>query len=185
MNLLRPRPRYLPKDTPMQGPRNRKTCRSCGGPLSTTLCYFGTQPTSNGFLTPAECHDHTYRYAEPVFPLRAVVCSDCFLVQLDYDVPREELFNERYAYFSSRSGDAHWRDYASMAIERFGLDETSRVVEIASNDGYLLKHFVAAAFRPSGSSLVRMSRWRRSKTKCPRLLSSSGPRLRGSSHPAR
>ena len=79
---------------------------------------------------------------EPFYPLRAVVCENCFLVQLgEYETP-DQIFSE-YAYFSSYSTSwlDHSRRYAEMAIERFGLDAESSVVEVASN-GYLLQYFV-------------------------------------------
>jgi len=80
---------------------------------------------------------------EPFYPLHARVCEGCLLVQLGNYVPAEDIFTE-YAYFSSYSDSwvAHARRYAEMAIERFGLDEDSLIVEVASNDGYLLQHFV-------------------------------------------
>jgi hypothetical protein len=79
---------------------------------------------------------------EPFYPLHVEVCERCFLVQLRQYVTAEEIFTE-YAYFSSysRSWLQHARDYAEMAIARFGLGPASRVVEVASNDGYLLQHF--------------------------------------------
>jgi 2-polyprenyl-3-methyl-5-hydroxy-6-metoxy-1,4-benzoquinol methylase len=81
---------------------------------------------------------------EPFYPLHVYVCEDCFLVQLDEYVSGEEIFTE-YAYFSSYADSwvQHAKNYTDMAIERFQLDDESHVVEIASNDGYLLQHFVA------------------------------------------
>jgi hypothetical protein len=82
---------------------------------------------------------------EPFYPLHAYVCGNCFLVQLQKFVSPDEIFTE-YAYFSSYSTSwvEHARRYSDMAIQRFGLGKSSRVMEIASNDGYLLQHFVAA-----------------------------------------
>lgn len=116
------------------------TCRSCGGPLATTVADLGLQPPSNSYLRSAADIP-----AEKVYPLRAKVCGTCKLVQIDYDVPPAELFHN-YAYFSSFSDTwmAHARAYCAMAAERFGLGADSLVVELASNDGYLLRNFVEA-----------------------------------------
>jgi hypothetical protein len=80
---------------------------------------------------------------EPFYPLHAYVCEKCFLVQLDEYVGPEAIFNE-YAYFSSYSDSwvEHAKNYTDMIVARLGLDQRSRVVELASNDGYLLQHFV-------------------------------------------
>ncbi len=113
-------------------------CRSCGGRLAVTMADLGLQPPSNAFLaSPAEAA------AERRYPLRAKVCEVCKLVQVDYDVAPEELFGN-YVYFSSYSEDwlVHAERYAEMARRRFDLDRGSLVVELASNDGYLLKNFV-------------------------------------------
>jgi SAM-dependent methyltransferase len=113
-------------------------CRACGGRLTVTMADLGLQPASNAFLeSPAGFH-HEKRY-----PLRAKVCEICKLVQLDYDVSPQELFGN-YVYFSSYSDDwlAHAKAYCEMACERFALGRSSLVVELASNDGYLLKNFL-------------------------------------------
>ena len=113
-------------------------CRACGGRLSVTMADLGLQPPSNAFLASMADARHEKRY-----PLRAKVCEACKLVQVDYDVAPEELFGN-YVYFSSYSDEwlAHARRYADMAVGRFGLGADSLVVELASNDGYLLKNFV-------------------------------------------
>jgi SAM-dependent methyltransferase len=113
-------------------------CRACCGRLSVTMADLGLQPPSNAFLTSSSEAAHEKRY-----PLRAKVCESCKLVQVDYDVAPEELFGN-YVYFSSYSDEwlAHAKAYCEMAQRRFSLDETSLVVELASNDGYLLKNFV-------------------------------------------
>jgi len=115
-------------------------CRACGGRLAVTMADLGMQPPSNAFLDPAAASREEKRY-----PLRARVCGECMLVQVDYDVAREELFGD-YVYFSSYSDDwlAHARRYCDMARRRFGLGGESLVVELASNDGYLLRNFVQA-----------------------------------------
>ncbi len=113
------------------------TCRFCAAPLNVVFADLGMSPLANSYLTPDEVGA-----MEPFFPLRAFVCEQCFLVQLeDYETP-ERIFSE-YAYFSSYSSTwvDHARRYAEMAVERFGLDESSHVVELASNDGYLLRWF--------------------------------------------
>ena len=96
------------------------------------------QPPSNAFLASMDDVKDEKRY-----PLRAKVCELCKLVQVDYDVAPEELFSN-YVYFSSYADEwlAHAKAYCEMALRRFALDSSSLVVELASNDGYLLKNFV-------------------------------------------
>jgi SAM-dependent methyltransferase len=113
-------------------------CRSCGGRLSVTMADLGLQPPSNAFLASlAEAAD------ERRYPLRAKVCESCKLVQVDYDVAPEELFGN-YVYFSSYSDEwlAHAKAYCDMAQRRFSLGAASLAIELASNDGYLLKNFL-------------------------------------------
>lgn len=115
-------------------------CRFCAAPLTRTFLDLGEMPSANAFLDP----DHLDR-PEPTYPLHARVCDGCLLVQVDAVTTPEHLFSD-YAYFSSYS-DAwleHSRRFAEMATERFGLGRSSMVVEVASNDGYLLKNFMAA-----------------------------------------
>lgn len=116
-------------------------CRFCRSPLARTFLDLGLQPLANSYLTP----DQLAAGHEPVFPLHTLVCDACFLVQADHEVPAEAIFDDTYAYFSSFSPGwvEHARRYAEAMIERFGLGPDSLVVEIASNDGYLLKHFLA------------------------------------------
>ena len=113
-------------------------CRSCGGRLGVTMADLGLQPASNAFVTSLAAAHEEKRY-----PLRAKVCESCKLVQLDYDVAPQELFGN-YVYFSSYSDQwlVHARQYCEMARRRFGLDAGSLVVELASNDGYLLRNFI-------------------------------------------
>jgi SAM-dependent methyltransferase len=113
------------------------TCRFCGTPLIHVFADLGMSPLANAFLS-----EEQLGQMEPFYPLRALVCHECFLVQLeDYETP-DVIFSD-YAYFSSYSTTwlEHSRRYAEMAIERLGLTERSRVVELASNDGYLLQYF--------------------------------------------
>ncbi len=114
-----------------------RLCRFCRTPLVQTFVDLGVSPLSNSYLNP-----EVLNRMEPFYPLHAYVCSSCFLVQLEEMEHPEEIF-EDYAYFSSYSESwlEHARAYAKMARERFALNSSSRVVEIGSNDGYLLRFF--------------------------------------------
>ncbi len=116
------------------------TCRSCGATLNQTFVDLGETPLANSYPGAAELDRPDRRY-----PLHARVCQDCFLVQVDAVVPSEEIFSD-YAYFSSYSESwvDHARRFTEIARRRFALDGQSLVVEVASNDGYLLRHFVEA-----------------------------------------
>jgi len=115
------------------------TCRFCAHGLSHVLVDLGVSPLCQTHVTPEQLNQ-----MERFYPLRAYVCERCFLVQLQEFVAPAEIFGE-YAYFSSYSDSwvAHAAHYCSQMCARFALDSRSRVVEIASNDGYLLQHFVA------------------------------------------
>jgi SAM-dependent methyltransferase len=115
-------------------------CRHCGAGLTFEACDFGALPLPNRLLrTDADAQ------SEPRFPVRVMVCESCLLVQLDRTVDPEDLFGE-YTYLSSVSSG--WLDhaarFAAMATERFGLGAGSLVIEAGSNDGYLLRAFLAA-----------------------------------------
>jgi SAM-dependent methyltransferase len=112
-------------------------CRLCGAPLTETFIDLGMSPLCERFLTAAQLDD-----MEPFYPLHVRICSECLLVQLPAYVPPDEIFSE-YAYFSSYSDSwvAHARRFAERMQQQLGLDPSSRVVELASNDGYLLQHF--------------------------------------------
>ncbi|XXJ15040.1 methyltransferase domain-containing protein (plasmid) [Tundrisphaera lichenicola] len=114
-------------------------CRFCGTPLHHTLVDLGMSPLCESYVSQDRLNE-----MEPFYPLRVHVCGECFLVQLEAYVTAEHIFGD-YAYFSSYSDSwvEHARVYAGRMIERFGLDRRHRVVEVASNDGYLLQHFVA------------------------------------------
>lgn len=116
-------------------------CRFCARPLEHTVVDLGTSPLCQRHVTPAR-----FDHAEAVYPLHVFVCANCFLVQIPAYVPREEIFNAEYGYFSSYSESwlRHAREYVAMMTARFGLGTRSKVVEIASNDGYLLQYFVQA-----------------------------------------
>ena len=107
--------------------------------MSRVVCDLGASPLCESFLTADQLNQ-----MEPFYPLRADVCERCWLVQLERYVAPEAIFTE-YAYFSSYSDSwvRHARDYSGAAAERLGLGPDSLVVELASNDGYLLQHFVA------------------------------------------
>jgi 2-polyprenyl-3-methyl-5-hydroxy-6-metoxy-1,4-benzoquinol methylase len=118
---------------------NVGNCRFCGVTLQCTFVELGMSPLANSYLTASQL-----RRMEPFYPLHAYVCERCFLVQVEALVSPEHIFND-YAYFSSYSDLwlQHARAYSVMVIDRFGLSEQSQVVEIASNDGYLLQYFLA------------------------------------------
>jgi SAM-dependent methyltransferase len=113
------------------------TCRFCSAPLHAVFADLGMSPLANAFLSPEQANR-----MEPFYPLRALVCERCFLVQLEEFESPERIFGD-YAYFSSYSTSwlEHSRRYAEAMIERFGFDGSSHVVELASNDGYLLQFF--------------------------------------------
>jgi SAM-dependent methyltransferase len=112
-------------------------CRFCGAPVEAVFADLGMSPLANAYL-PAD----RINAMEPFYPLRALVCGKCFLVQLEEFETPEQIFSD-YAYFSSYSSSwlEHSKRYAEQMIERLQLDGDSQVVEIASNDGYLLQFF--------------------------------------------
>lgn len=115
-------------------------CRFCEAPLQHTFVDLGMSPLCQTHIEP-----HQLNHMEPFYPLRAWVCDQCFLVQLEQYVAPSDIFSD-YAYFSSYSDSwvEHARRYALGMIDRFGYNAQSKVMEIASNDGYLLQHFVRA-----------------------------------------
>ena len=124
-------------------PRKRMialVCRSCGTPVSHEVLDLGVQPLANNLLQPGDLEK-----LEPRFPLRVAVCHQCWLLQITDTVPPVSLFSE-YLYFSSFSDSLlqHAKNAAESHIREFRLGPSHLVVEIASNDGYLLKNFVAA-----------------------------------------
>jgi SAM-dependent methyltransferase len=112
-------------------------CRFCGAPVDAVFADLGMSPLANSYLPPERANG-----MEPFYPLRALVCGKCFLVQLEEFETPERIFSD-YAYFSSYSSSwlEHSRRYAEQMVGRLGLDGDSHVVEIASNDGYLLQFF--------------------------------------------
>ena len=121
-------------------------CRLCGEPLRTTFVDLGMTPLANTYL-PVD----TPPGAEPSYPLHAWTCDTCLLVQVHHVATPEQIFGQ-YAYFSSFSSTwvEHARRFVDGAVERFALDESSFVVEVASNDGYLLQHLLGRGPRMLG-----------------------------------
>ena len=117
----------------------RASCRLCRAELKHVFADLGMSPLSNFFPTEAQLGE-----MEPFYPLTALVCDRCFLVQLREFASPAEIFGD-YAYFSSYSTTwlEHARVYADMIVERLRLGPSSQVIEVASNDGYLLQYFVA------------------------------------------
>jgi len=118
----------------------KHSCRFCGAPLRHRFCDLGLSPPSNAYMREGDLDQ-----MEAFFPLQADVCEQCLLVQVPAFETPEQIFTD-YAYFSSFSDSwlEHCKKFAAEAIARFGLDTQSRVVEIASNDGYLLQFFKQA-----------------------------------------
>jgi len=118
----------------------KPVCRGCGAPLGRVIVDLGLSPLSNSYVAPD-------RVAEGEFflPLAPLACENCLLVQLDAFETPHNIFSE-YAYFSSYSSSwvEHARNYVGIARDRLGLGPASFVAEVASNDGYLLRHFVEA-----------------------------------------
>ena len=116
-------------------------CRSCATELTHTFLDLGFAPPSNAYLT-----EEDLSRPEKYYPLKIKVCNQCWLVQTEDYAEAGELFSSDYAYFSSTSSGwlAHAADYANMISEKLDLSSSSLVMEIASNDGYLLRNFVSA-----------------------------------------
>ena len=116
-------------------------CRHCGEVLKHTFLDLGFAPPSNAYLSEAELSA-----PEIYFPLKLKVCDSCWLVQTEDYAKAELFFSKDYAYFSSTSSSwlEHAARYAMNMTERLGLGADSFVIEVASNDGYLLKNFLAA-----------------------------------------
>jgi C-methyltransferase C-terminal domain/Putative zinc binding domain/Methyltransferase domain len=114
-------------------------CRFCGAELRHSFVDLGMSPLCNTNVEP-----HQLNQMEPFYPLHALLCDQCFLVQLGEFVAPGDIFSD-YSYFSSYADSwvQHAKRYAQMMVERHGISSKSMVMEIASNDGYLLQHFVA------------------------------------------
>ena len=122
-------------------------CRHCLRPATLPLIDLGSAPPSNAYLTPI-----SLRRPEKWFPLKVVVCESCWLVQAEAYSRAAELFNDEYAYFSSFSTQwlRHAEEYVATMVARFGLTPESRVIEVASNDGYLLQYVKQRGIRCLG-----------------------------------
>ncbi|HMS25781.1 MAG TPA: class I SAM-dependent methyltransferase [Burkholderiaceae bacterium] len=116
-------------------------CRHCHAPVTLPFVDLGSSPPSNAYLTPAQM-----QAPETVYPLRVLVCEQCWLVQTEDFAGFDDMFSAEYAYFSSFSSSwmQHATAYSEAMTQRFGLNANSCVVEVASNDGYLLRNFKAA-----------------------------------------
>lgn len=116
---------------------NSINCRFCETPLRHTFADLGMSPLSNSYLKPEDLQK-----MEPFYPLHVYICENCYLVQLPEFQSPEKIFRD-YAYFSSYSETwlNHAKVYAQLMIDRFGFTTKSHVIEIASNDGYLLRYF--------------------------------------------
>ena len=127
-----------PRQAARDGATMTLACRHCGAPLTLDFLDLGTAPPSNAYLRAEDLNK-----PEEVFPLRIKVCRECRLVQTEDFTPASHLFTDEYAYFSSTSKS--WLDhaarYAEMIAGRLGLGPDSNVIEVASNDGYLLRNF--------------------------------------------
>lgn len=122
-------------------------CRHCNSDIKLPLVDLGSAPPSNAYLTVQKM-----KAPEKWFPLRVLVCEQCWLVQTEDFTQADELFDADYAYFSgfSVSWLSHAENYVNDMIKRFGLDATSHVVEVAANDGYLLQHVKARGISCTG-----------------------------------
>ena len=118
----------------------KPNCRFCNTKLHSTMVDLGMSPLCQNQIKPEQLN-----HMEAFYPLHAYVCENCFLVQLDEFVAPENIFANEYAYFSSYSVSwvDHARKYVDMITDRFNLTHNNLVMEIASNDGYLLQHFVS------------------------------------------
>jgi SAM-dependent methyltransferase len=144
----------------------RKDCRFCSAPLEQTFADLGMSPLSNAFL-----RENQLDSAETFYPLTAYVCTSCLLVQLPAVETPEAIFTD-YAYFSSFSESwlAHARSYCEEMTQRLHLDRHSQVIEIASNDGYLLQYFTAVGVPALGiepaANVAEVARQRGIETIC-------------------
>ena len=113
-------------------------CRFCKAPLTHVFIDLNNSPASNSFLTKEQLNG-----PETFYPLKVFICDKCFLVQVDEYKKSDAIFSSDYVYFSSFSTSwlAHAKEYTQKMTDRFGLNANSKVIEIASNDGYLLQYF--------------------------------------------
>jgi hypothetical protein len=131
-------------------------CRSCTTPLSTTVIDLGFAPPSNAYLTKEQL-----ALPEKTYPLRVLLCKSCWLVQTEDFLDRDDVFDSEYHYFSSTSLSwvEHSKNFADSIVKELGLNSENFVVEVASNDGYLLHNFVSVGIpclgiEPTASTAV-------------------------------
>jgi SAM-dependent methyltransferase len=163
------------------------SCRFCLAPLSLSLVDLGATPLANSYL-PAG--DASALQAERRYPLHVMICESCWLAQTTETPPADVIFSHDYAYLSSWSAGwvDHARRYAESMTARFGLGPQSKVVEVASNDGYLLQHFVAAGIpvlgvEPAGYA-ASLAEKKGVPTKVEFFHETSAARLRAEGHAA-
>ena len=138
---------YSPAISEIESKAIAPKCRFCGTPIEHLVVDLGMSPLCENFLTVDELAQ-----MEPFYPLQAFVCKNCFLVQVVAHVSGESIFGGDYAYFSSYSDSwlKQCKEYADNICERFDLDSDTQVVEVASNDGYLLQYFVEKGIKVQG-----------------------------------
>lgn len=163
------------------------TCRFCDAPVSLSLVDLGATPLANSYLPVGK---PVALKAERCYPLHVVVCEGCWLAQTTETPPADAIFSHDYAYLSSWSAGwvDHARRYATAMTARFGLGPQSKVVEVASNDGYLLQHFVAAGIpvlgvEPAGHA-ASLAEDKGVPTKVEFFHAASAARLRDQGHAA-
>ena len=122
-------------------------CRYCQTELKYVFIDLVNSPASNSFLTKNQLNE-----PETFYPLKVFTCDNCFLVQIDEYKKSDAIFNAHYVYFSSYSSTwlQHAKQYAEMMISKFGFNAESKVLELASNDGYLLQYFKEAGISVLG-----------------------------------
>ena len=149
-------------------------CRFCNNQVIKSFIDLGYAPPSNAYLTLEDLQK-----PEVYYPLNVKVCENCWLVQTEDYAPPEEFFNDTYAYFSSASTSwlLHAEQFCTQAINRFELDKRSFVVEIASNDGYLLKNFVRKEIPCLGVEPTRSTFEAAMKAKIPTLKEFFGQKV--------
>jgi 2-polyprenyl-3-methyl-5-hydroxy-6-metoxy-1,4-benzoquinol methylase len=163
------------------------TCRFCAAPLTLSLVDLGATPLANSYLP---TNDPAALTDERRYPLHVMVCESCWLAQTTETPPADVIFSHDYAYLSSWSAGwvDHARRYADAMTDRFGLGPQSKVVEIASNDGYLLQHFVAKGIpvlgvEPAGHA-ASLAEAKGVPTKVEFFHQASATRLRAEGHGA-
>ena len=142
-------------------------CRFCQTELNNVFIDLFNSPASNSFLTKEQLNE-----PEQFYPLKIYTCHNCFLVQVDEYKKSDSIFDSSYVYFSSYSKSwlEHASNYVNMVTDRFKLNKDSHVVEIASNDGYLLQYFVKHGIPVLGieptSNTAEVARQKRRRISC-------------------